>query len=75
MFSPFKTERLQRAAFFKGSGAEARLRRKLVACFVLVSYMGWRMALLKHPAPKMSALWGSDCVEYVTSTEGTVFQA
>ena len=33
-------QRLQRAAFFKGSGAEARLRRKLVACFVLVSYMG-----------------------------------
>ena len=29
----------QRAAFFKGSGVEARLRRKLIACFVLVSHV------------------------------------
>ena len=40
MFSPFKTECLQRAAFFKGSGVETRLRRKLIARFALVPNMG-----------------------------------
>ena len=56
MFSPFKTECLQRAAFFKGSGVETRLRRKLIARFALVPNMGKSVALLKNPAPKMSAL-------------------
>ena len=40
IFRPFQTNCPQGAAFFKGSGVETRLRRKLIETFVWVSYMG-----------------------------------
>ena len=68
MFSPFKIECLQR-----GCG-NALVAAQLPALFCSPTWTGaWHSS--KHLAPKMSALWGSDCVEHVILTEGAIFQA
>ena len=56
--------------FFEGSDVKTRLRCQLIACLALVPNLCWGEAFLEHPAPKISALWGRDGVECITSMEG-----
>ena len=75
IFSPFQANCPQGTAFLKGSDVEPRLRCQLVATLVWVSNPGQRMALLKSPASEVYAPRSSDCVEHITASEGSIFQA
>ena len=75
-FGSLKIEFLQSAAFFEGSGVKARLRCQLIACLLWSPTCARTdVTFLEHPAPKISALWGRDRMEYITSTERAIFQA
>ena len=75
ILSSFQANCPQGTALLESSDVEPRLRCQLVASLVWVSNPGQRVALLESPATEVNAPRGCDCVEHITTSEGSFLQA